>query len=400
METKKELAQTFFDQADVFMIIITSQEVVADINKKALELLGYRKEEVVGKNWLDNFVPNQERENIKRLFQDVLKSTLRHAHYEHSVVTKQGDERILSFHNILVSDESGKTIGILSSGVDVTERRKKEKTLKETENRLQVTLDYMLEGCQIIDYDWRYAYINTAAAKQGRKTKKELLGYTMMQVYPGIEKTELFSYLQSAMVNRVSHQIDNEFTFPDGSKGWFELRIEPVPEGILILSMDVTKNKEIQAELSRYRNRLEEVVAERTAECAKINERLTQEIQEHQKTEEGLRLRATILDNAMNAIFLVNTKGDFAYANEAATKAYGYSLDEFLNMNLSMLLQPQDASSLNVLLSRITEKGQTTLEMVHLRKDGAQMPVKLYSNLAKTKHGQFIVFVIQRLYHR
>jgi PAS domain S-box-containing protein len=400
LETQKDIAQLFFDQADAFMVAVNSDGIVTDINKKACKILGCTKKEVTGKDWFENFLPLKNRENIRRLFQDMLNGTLRHVHYEHAVITKTGEKRIFNFHNILVSDEKGNSIGTLSSGADVTERRQKEEALKEAENRLQVTLDYMLEGCQIIDYDWRYTYVNEAAAKQGRKTKKELLGYTMMQVYPGIDRTELFNHLTNCMTNRVSHQIDNEFTFPDGSKGWFELRIEPVPEGILILSMDVTKNKEVETELNRYRNRLEEVVAERTAECAKINEQLTLEVQEHEKTEEGLKLRAIILDNTMNAIFLVNSRGDFAYANEAASKAYGYSLDEFLNMNFTALLHPQDVSSLKDLLSHITEKGQTSLEMVHLRKDCVQIPVKLFSNVVKTKHGQFIVFVMQKLYNR
>ena len=43
--------------------------------------------------------------------------------------------------------------------------------------------------------------------------------------------------------------MDNEFTFADGSKAWFELHMEPVPEGVLILSIDITKNKSIEAEL-------------------------------------------------------------------------------------------------------------------------------------------------------
>ena len=75
------------------------------------------------------------------------------------------------------------------------------------------------------------------------KPKGELLGYTMMQVYPGIDKTEMFSHLRNCMINRIQHQLDNEFTFPDGSKGWFELHINPVPEGILILSIDITNEK-------------------------------------------------------------------------------------------------------------------------------------------------------------
>jgi PAS domain S-box-containing protein len=102
----------------------------------------------------------------------------------------------------------------------------------------------------------------------------------------------------------------------------------------------------------------------------------------------------------LNAIFLVNTKGDFAYANDAASKAYGYSTDEFLNMKIAALLPPPDASSVKTLLSHILEKGQASLEMVHLRKDGAKMPVKLSSNVIRTEHGQFVLFVIQRLYYR
>src|SRR5208337_1126409 len=186
-------------------------------------------------------------------------------------------------------------------------------------------------------------------------------------------------------------------TFPNGSKGWFELHIEPVPEGVLILSIDITKNKQIEAEINKYRYRLEEVVAQRTAECAKSNEELTREIQEHQKMEEGLKLRATILDNVREAIFLVNTKGDFAYSNEAASKAYGYSLDEFLNMNIRSLLQPQDVPSIESLLRNIVEKVLISPEMVHVRKDKSLMSVKAHCSLVKTLHGRFIVVVVREI---
>ncbi|MCW4000347.1 MAG: PAS domain S-box protein [Candidatus Bathyarchaeota archaeon] len=399
METSN-LAQFYFDLADVFLVAVNSREVVVDVNKKALQILGYPKGEVVGKNWFESFVPAIKRAEAKRLFHDMLGGTLRHVHYEHPVAARNGEEVVFNFHNVLVTDTDGTVIGVLSSGEDVTARSRKVWSQNEVENRLQVTLDYMIEGYQIIDYDWRYLYVNDAAAKQGRKSKEALLGYTMMQVYPGIDKTLLFSYLQSSMTNRISHQVDNEFTYPDGSKGWFELRIEPIPEGILILSLDATKKRDIETELSNYRGRLEEVVAVRTSECAKINEQLSLEVEEHRKTVEGLKLRAAVLDNTLNAIFLVNTKGDFAYANDAASKAYGYSVDEFLNLNIAALLPPSDASSVKDLLSRIMLRGQANLEMVHLRKDGAKLPVKLASNLVKTEHGQFILFVIQRLYHR
>jgi PAS domain S-box-containing protein len=382
------------------MVAIGSDELVTGINEKASEILGYSRLKVKGKNWFDTFVPETEREDARRLFHDMLAGSLRHVHTEHSLITRKGEERTFSFHNILVSDKKGKTIGVLSSADDVTERRRKEKASKEVENRLQVSLDCMIEGCQIIDYDWRYVYVNEAAARQGRKKKEELLGYTMMQVYPGIDRTEMFHNLRNCMTNRVPHQMDNEFTFPDGKKGWFELRMEPVPEGVMILSIDITRNKEIEAELTKYRGRLEQVVAQRTAECARANEELTRRIEEAQKIEEGLKLRATILENANEAIFLVNTKGDFVYANSAATEAYRYSLDELLNMNIRVLLTPRDAASLEELLRHIVEKRHASLDMVHLRKGGAEMTVKVHSNLVRTVHGQFIVIVVRRLFSR
>ncbi len=400
MESQSKTAKFYFDKTDVLMIAISKDEFVEDVNQAALQILGYSKDEVLGKNWFDNFVETKTRESIRRLFHETLNSIIRHVHFEQTLLTKQGQTLVFDFHNVLASDARGTTLGMLSSGADISQQKKKAETQKQLENRLQATLDYMIEGCQIIDYDWRYVYVNEAAARQGKKSKQELLGFTMVQAYPGIDKTKLFNHLINCMTNRVPTQIENEFTFSDGSKGWFELRIEPVPEGILIFSVDITKRKAAEAELSKYRTRLEEVVTERTAECGKINKDLTFEIQERKKTEEGLKLRATILDNAMEAIFLTNSKGEFAYANKSAQEAYGYSLDELLNKNINELLPPKDLSSVEGLLRHISEKGQTSLEMVHVRKDGVEIPVKVYANLVKTMHGQFIVFVVRRLHSR
>ncbi len=114
---------------------------------------------------------------------------------------------------------------------------------EDLEKKLKATFDNMLEGCQIIDSDWRYLYLNDVAAKQGKRPKEELIGHTMMEMYPGIDKTELFSHMRNCMENKISYSLENEFEFPDHTKGWFELRIEPVPEGIFILSLDITTRK-------------------------------------------------------------------------------------------------------------------------------------------------------------
>src|SRR5687767_2732012 len=92
---------------------------------------------------------------------------------------------------------------------------------------LKTVLDEMLEGFQIISHDWKYLYVNETVAKQGAATKENLLGKTMMECYPGIDKTPLFTQLKKCMENRVSVLMDNEFVYPDGHLGWFKLFIHP-----------------------------------------------------------------------------------------------------------------------------------------------------------------------------
>jgi putative nucleotidyltransferase with HDIG domain len=107
-------------------------------------------------------------------------------------------------------------------------------------------LDNLLEGCQIIDFDFRYIYINDEVAKQGRKSKEEMLGHTMMELYPGIETSPMFSQLKQCMSDRKPVTFENQFTYSDCTTAWFELRMEPVPEGVFILSCENSALKEIE----------------------------------------------------------------------------------------------------------------------------------------------------------
>jgi PAS domain S-box-containing protein len=112
-------------------------------------------------------------------------------------------------------------------------------------------LDTMRAGFQVLGPDWRYRYVNPAAAMHGRRTVQELVGRSILEVYPGIEKTAMFETLQRAMRDRQSAAADNLFTFPDGESRWFEIRVEPVPEGVSVYSLDIHERKLQQLELER-----------------------------------------------------------------------------------------------------------------------------------------------------
>ncbi|SMD32582.1 Signal transduction histidine kinase [Reichenbachiella faecimaris] len=126
--------------------------------------------------------------------------------------------------------------------------------------------DEMIEGVQVIDQDWRYVYANDAVAKHAKLSKGDLVGATMMEKFPGIEKTPLFRLLGKCMQNKQSDTWLNEFDFPDKSKGYFELRIRPIEDGLLILSFDITAQKRADEIIRKSNEQLEKLVEVRTKE--------------------------------------------------------------------------------------------------------------------------------------
>lgn len=128
--------------------------------------------------------------------------------------------------------------------------------LARSTHRYIDTLDQMLAGCQIIDFNWRHLYVNDAAARHGHKAKRDLTGRTMMEVYPGIENTAVFPVFRRCMEERTPEHVENEFVHNDGTRGWFELSIQPVPEGIFIVSIETTERKLAEMNFRRQIERL------------------------------------------------------------------------------------------------------------------------------------------------
>lgn len=147
---------------------------------------------------------------------------------------------------------------------NITTRKQAEEKLIASEKQFRQTLDNMLEGVQIIGFDWRYLYVNDSVTVHGKYSKEELVGYTMMEKYPGIEQTEIYRICQRCFTERISFQLENKFVYTDNTFAWFELSCQPVPEGVFILSVDITDRKKTEEELVKsehlYRNLFENML--------------------------------------------------------------------------------------------------------------------------------------------
>lgn len=156
---------------------------------------------------------------------------------------------------------------------------------KRVEERYQNVLDNLMEGAQIIGFDWRYLYVNDTVAKQGHQIKENLLGRTMMEMYPGIENTAVFTTIKLCMEERTSHMMENEFIYANGDKGWFELSIQPVEEGVFVLSNDITERKKNEVAFLKLNAELEMRIFERTAHLNSTNEQLQNELLKREQAE-------------------------------------------------------------------------------------------------------------------
>jgi PAS domain S-box-containing protein len=138
LRRERDRAQSYLDLAEVMLLALDANGRIALINRKGCEILGYTEAELVGRDWFERCVPERAREISRRGFGDVLagrRDAL--AYVEDPVVTREGDAKLIAWRTTVVRDERGETVGTLSSGEDVTERRRAEQQLLRSESLLR-----------------------------------------------------------------------------------------------------------------------------------------------------------------------------------------------------------------------------------------------------------------------
>ena len=147
-------------------------------------------------------------------------------------------------------------------------------TVRLGKQRYQALLDNLLESVQLIGFDWRYIYLNDVAVQVAKSNREQMLGRTVMECFPGFENTEMYRALAHCMKNRVQRTQEFDFVFPSGDVSWFEFSIQPVPEGLFILALDITERKLWEEELKAKNTTLDRIVGERTRLLERANQEL------------------------------------------------------------------------------------------------------------------------------
>ena len=135
---EQDRARKYFEVAGVMFVVLDQTGSIIDINKKGCAILGYAEEKILGKNWFECFLPKFQVAEVQNVFEKVISGEWGNVEfYENQIVTAEGEERTISWHNSTILDETGKIINILSAGTDITEQKRVEKALVESEEKFK-----------------------------------------------------------------------------------------------------------------------------------------------------------------------------------------------------------------------------------------------------------------------
>ena len=299
MDKGNEQFRVLFEQATDGIFVADKQGKYLDVNPAGCAMLGYTHEEITHLSIADIITDDE----TARLDEGIGKLV-------HQETIKSHWKFIRKDHSVFVGEVTGTRLsdGRLQATVrNVTEHMLQKEILSQNNDRSLLTLDLMLEGCQIIGFDWRYLYLNRVAEIHNRRPNQGMLGNRFMDMWPGIEETEVFKIIKLTLEQRMPLHVVTKFVFPDAAFGWYDLSIQPIPEGVFILSIDITERRKAEQAL--------------------------------RESEEKYRM---ISDNSDDWLYWVGPDGQLKYLSPAVERLTGYSPQEFIShpdLNYKIVLE-------------------------------------------------------------
>jgi PAS domain S-box-containing protein len=154
---------------------------------------------------------------------------------------KDGSEFWVELNIVPIASKSGKVTHWVALQREITERKQAETALIESKQQVSKILESITDGFFTVDYQWRFTYFNQKAEQILQKTRFELLGQNLWEVFPEFIGTTLEHEYRTAMTQQVTVTFEG---FYEPLKKWFEVHAYPSKEGLSVVFNDITKCKE------------------------------------------------------------------------------------------------------------------------------------------------------------
>jgi PAS domain S-box-containing protein len=138
---------------------------------------------------------------------------------------------------------------------------------RKVSDRLESILSSMDDHFLVLDYDFRFLYVNERLLQAYNRSRQELLGKRIWDVFPELASGPFREQVIAAANDRKSTRF--EYFYRTGAK-WYDNRVSPAPEGLAILATDITERKRAEAALQQAKDELEQRVTDRTASLSQV----------------------------------------------------------------------------------------------------------------------------------
>ncbi|MBN1927494.1 MAG: PAS domain S-box protein [Prolixibacteraceae bacterium] len=379
LKEERDKAQQYMDIAGVMFLVINEDGEVTLINRKGADILGYTPDEIIGKNWFDHFIPATDRKEIKPIFKKIIAGEIKQFEYnENPIIAKDGSEKIIAWHNAILKHRNGKIIGSLSSGEDITERKKAEenilnlqKLLKEAERIGNIggwEFDVKTMTQTWTEETFRIMEIET---QDGEPKVPDGLGFIDQPYRDMAEKA-----IQEAIRNGTSYDQEWLITTAKGNKRW-----------VHAVAAANKKNNQIVSISGSF-----------------------QDISNRKKAENSLKESEdkfrSLFNQSPQGIYIHDLDGQITEVNQVACQQLGYTEEELLNLSV-FDLHPKSEETINLPKAEILKQWKNwkpglihTVIADHRRKDGTVFPVEVTTGQVQFGGRRLILSMAQNITDR
>ena len=224
---QRDTAERYLNIVGNIILALDAQGKITLLNRKGYEILGYEEGELEGKDWINTCLPAEIRRELRKVFDNWIQGKVKTPqNYENKVITKDGEIKLINWYNTELRNSSDQFLGTLSSGEDVTERKRAEMELRQTFEVLERVGEGIDAGLAVIGKDYRVVWANERLMSLG--------------VSPNKKCYQTFNRSDTICTDCGAKKIFEQNTSCDihefetvnskGEKTWIELRVTPLKD--------------------------------------------------------------------------------------------------------------------------------------------------------------------------
>lgn len=362
---------------------------VVSWNKGTEHLKGYRAEEILGQH-ISCFYTAEDIQQGKPEHGLQVAETEGHYEDEGWRVCKDGMRFWADVVITALRDEAGNLQGFSNMTRDITERKRREEELFESEQRFRATFNQAAVGIAHCGINGRWLRVNQKLCEIIGYTQEELRELSFQEITYSEDLDTDLEYVRQVLASEIqTYSMEKRYIHKNGSLVWINLTVSLVrkqdgePDYFISVIEDIRERKQAEAEIRQLTENLERRVSERTTELSIAIEQLRGEVRERKQAQEAMRESEEryrqVVEFCPEAIIL-HIDGEIVLVNSAAVKLFAAtSPEELIGRRVIDLTAPDYREVVKEQMRQLTEEGKQTelSELKVIRFDGTVIDVEV-----------------------